>query len=217
MAFEPDLLKPLTSGFAISLSLIAAIGAQNVFVIQQGLMRRHTLPVVLFCATSDALLIVFGIFGFGKLLEPILVVWQPWLFVAVAAWLFFYGLLRLRSALAGGTAILSNTADTALKNKSLRATLLMLAAVTWLNPHVYLDTVVLIGALALPWSGQSLGAYTFGAIAASWIFFLALGFGSRAMAPFMQSARAWQALDYAVAFIMMALAIEMLRQGGWFG
>jgi L-lysine exporter family protein LysE/ArgO len=197
-------------GFLTGLSLIVAIGAQNAFVLRQGLMRAHVGPLVLFCAGSDALLIAAGVAGFGWL-----VVQAPWLpramAAAGAAFLIGYGALRLRAAWRGGAGL-----GGAAASANLGRTLATAAAFTWANPHVYLDTLGLIGAISTRYVDPGTRwAFGLGAIAASFAFFSALGFGARLLAPVMTSANAWRGLDLAIAAVMFAIAAGLI--GGLLG
>lgn len=191
------------AGFLVSLSLILAIGAQNAFVLRQGLRGKHVLAVCLFCGLSDAILIAAGVAGFGALARAV-----PWLETAMryggAAFLIWYGWRNARSAWRGGAALVTGgPAET-----SLPRTLLLLAAITWLNPHVYLDTLVLIGSISAQYENRM--AFGAGAVAASLAFFFALGYGARLLSPVFRRPRAWQALDAGIALIMWAIALRLL-------
>jgi L-lysine exporter family protein LysE/ArgO len=192
------------SGFALGLSLILAIGAQNAFVLRQGILRAHVLLVVLTCALSDAVLIAAGVAGFGRLAEA-----APWLRPVLTAggalFLFVYGAMRFRAALTG-TEVLSVRGPGA---GSTRAAIATCLALTWLNPHVYLDTVVLIGAAAQRWPDQHL-AFGSGAVAASFAWFLALGYGARVLAPVLARPGAWRMLEAAIGTLMWVLAAGLL-------
>ena len=199
------MLIAAATGFFTSLSLILAIGAQNAFVLRQGLLRAHVLPLCFFCGMSDALLITAGVAGFGVLVEAL-----PWLPTVMtlggAAFLVVYGLLRARAAWIGDY-------EMALQGQSagLGATLLTAAAITWLNPHVYLDTLGLVGAVSTGFAPlpQKI-AFGAAAVAASFVFFFSLGYGARLLAPLMQSARAWRILDGLIALIMWSIAAGLL-------
>lgn len=195
---------PLLIGFATSLSLILAIGAQNAFVLRQGLMQSHVFWVCLVCALSDAVLIAAGVAGFGVLVEA-----APWLprtmALAGAAFLLVYGAMRARAAWIGGQAF-----DGAKTTQSLRTALLTCLVFTWLNPHVYLDTLALLGAISTQYEGANRLAFGVGAVSASFVFFFSLGYGARLLAPVMRSPRAWQWLDAGIAVVMMALAAGLL-------
>lgn len=190
-------------GFFLSLSLILAIGAQNAFVLRQGLRRLHVFWVCLTCATCDAILIAAGVGGFGALAEA--VPWfEPLMRYGGATFLIWYGWQNARSAWKGG-AVLDVAGD---NTQSLRVAILTVLALTWLNPHVYLDTVVLIGSI----SSQYPDRLTFGAgaVLASFTFFFSLGYGARLLAPLFANPRAWQVLDGLIALTMWAIALKLL-------
>jgi L-lysine exporter family protein LysE/ArgO len=198
------MLAAAAQGFLLGLSLIVAIGAQNAFVLRQGLLRRHVLAVCLICALSDALLIAAGVAGFGALVErlPALPRVMAWL---GAAFLFWYGLTRFREAL--HPAGLRAAEEGAV---SLRAAAATCLAFTWLNPHVYLDTVVLLGGIATRFAGSARLAFGVGAVVASFLFFFALGYGARLLAPWFARPGAWRVLDTAVGLTMWLLALKLV-------
>lgn len=190
------------AGFALGFSLILAIGAQNAFVLRQGLRRLHVLPVVLVCAISDAVLIAAGVAGFGALTEAVPgLEWAMRIFGA--AFLFWYGARTLWSAWKGGMSLEAGKEAQSLKNAVLTC-----LALTWLNPHVYLDTVVLLGAVSAQYDDRL--AFAIGAMTASFVFFFSLGFGARALAPVFARPRAWRALDLVIGLTMWAIAIKLL-------
>lgn len=188
------------AGFALGLSLILAIGAQNAFVLRQGLRGEHVLAVCLTCALSDAVLISVGVGGFGAIarLAPWTVEFMRW---GGVAFLVVYGALSFRSAWRGGARL--DVAEGAAR--PLWPTLAACLAITWLNPHVYLDTVVLLGSVAVEWTGRRL-AFGLGAVTASFVFFLSLGHGAAALRPFFAQPGAWRALDAGVGLVMWAIA-----------
>ncbi len=192
------------AGFTLSFSLILAIGSQNAFVLRQGIRRAHVLPIVLTCAISDALLIAAGVGGFGRLAEL-----APWFAPAMryggAAFLFVYGLLSFRSAWRGNDGLQAAEQGAG----SLAAAIGTCLALTWLNPHVYLDTVVLLGSISAQYPGERL-QFGAGAIAASFVFFFSLGFGARMLAPLFAKPRAWQVLDVIVGLVMWAIAASLI-------
>jgi L-lysine exporter family protein LysE/ArgO len=195
---------PLLAGFATSLSLIVAIGAQNAFVLRQGLRREHILPVVLTCALSDALLISGGIAGLGALIEG-----SPTaLNIAKyggAAFLFTYAVIAARRAVHPEAMSPADHAPAAL-----RSVVLTCLGFTYLNPHVYLDTVVLLGSLANQRGTDGRWLYGVGAVAASFGWFFALGFLARKLGPIFARPRAWQFLDGGIALVMATLATWMV-------
>ena len=161
------ILPSFATGFALGFSLILAIGAQNAFVLRQGLMRRHVLPVVLFCSLADMLLIVAGVAGISLLIADLASRHAPVLFGCAAVWLAGYGVLRVRSALVAGGISSDNEGEAA----ALLPTLATVAVLTFGNPHVYLDTVVLIGTVSLQFDGANRIAYGAGAATSSVVFF----------------------------------------------
>ncbi len=199
-----DMLYPAMAGFVVGLSLIVAIGAQNAFVLRQGLRREHVGAVVATCAGSDAALILAGVGGFGAVSGAV-----PWLAEAMrwlgVAFLLVYGGLRFRAALRGGAALMPAAGDKASLGSVLAACLLM----TWANPHVYLDTVVLVGSISAQHRPQE-WAFGFGAAAASLTFFAALGYGARLLAPLFARPKAWVVLEVVVGVTMWAIAAGLV-------
>ncbi|MEM6306084.1 MAG: LysE/ArgO family amino acid transporter [Pseudomonadota bacterium] len=190
-------------GFALGFTLILAIGAQNAFVLRQGLIREHVFWVCLTCAVSDALLIAGGVAGFGALAEA--VPWfEPLMRYGGAAFLIWYGWLNARSAWRGGQAMDTSGSG----QRSLRAALLTVLALTWLNPHVYLDTVVLLGSISAQYPSKL--AFGAGAVTASFTFFFSLGYGARLLSPIFARPRSWQVLDALIALVMWGIALKLL-------
>ncbi len=199
------MLNASLTGFGTGFSLILAIGAQNAFVLRQGLLRAHVFWVCLICALSDAALIAAGVAGIGGLSAAV-----PWAIAALtwggAAFLAVYGALSLARAFHPGAL---RAADQG--TGSLRAALLTCLALTWLNPHVYLDTVGLIGAVSTgfpDWPGKL--AYGGGATLASFVFFFGLGYGARLLEPVFARPRAWAVLDVAIAVVMWSIAATLI-------
>jgi len=188
------------NGYLVAVSLILAIGAQNAFVLRQGLRREHVVAVVAVCAVSDALLIGAGVAGFGAVSARL-----PWFGEAMrwlgVAFLLAYGALRFRAAAKGGEALRPSEAVAAPLGKVL-ATCVVL---TWANPHVYLDTVVLIGSISAQYAPHQL-AFGVAAALGSFSFFSALGFGARALAPVFARPVAWVWLELGVGCTMWAIA-----------
>ena len=197
------MLTSFLPGFALSLTLILAIGAQNAFVLRQGLRRSHVFWVCLTCAVSDAILITAGVAGFGALAEAV-----PWFETVMryggAAFLIWYGWQNARSAWRGGAALATDGDST----QSLRRAVLTLLALTWLNPHVYLDTLVLLGSISAQYPDRV--AFGTGAVLASFVFFFALGYGARLLRPVFVNARSWQVLDALIAATMWGIAAKLL-------
>lgn len=195
------------SGFGTAFSLILAIGAQNAFVLKQGLRREHVLPIVLVCALSDAVLITVGVFGFAALTD-ILPQLAPVMLGFGAAFLFVYGAFSFWRGWKGGAALDPATGA----GLSLRAALAFCIAITWLNPHVYLDTVFLIGSVATRFDGQEV-AFWAGAVSASFAFFFSLGFGARLLAPVMARPSAWSILEIGIGCVMWSIALGLIFKG----
>jgi|TARA_B100000767_G_scaffold256760_1_gene264080 L-lysine exporter family protein LysE/ArgO len=194
-------LADFISGFSLGLSLIMAIGAQNAFVLKSGLRREHIFIICTLCALSDAALIAAGIFGFGSLLDavPSLEIVMRW---AGACFLSVYGAKSFLSAWRGGASLQAAGAS-----NTLTASVLTCLALTWLNPHVYLDTVVLLGAVAAQHDDRFI--FGLGAVSASFVFFYALGFGARLLAPVFSKPLAWRVLDACVGALMWAIALHL--------
>ena len=197
-----------TTGFALSATLIIAIGAQNAFVLRQGIRREHVALIVAFCAIADLLLIAVGVAGLAGILgdSPTLV---ALLTIAGSAFLVWYGIRAMRRALlpqslraAGGSEPLS------LANAMAQA-----AGFTLLNPHVYLDTVLLMGSIGTRQPPDMRIWFVGGAACASGVWFTTLGFGARLLAPIFARPRAWQVLDTLVGLTMLFLAVLLIRQG----
>ena len=199
------ILPAALAGLGLGFSLIVAIGAQNAFVLRQGLLREHVLVVVVICALSDIVLITLGIAGAGAVFTVV-----PWLVEAVrwagAAFLLVYGLLAARRAWRPKALAAS---DAPAKSSSLLAVASTCLALTWLNPHVYLDTFVLLGSVGST-HGDGRWAFGVGAAIASVLWFTLLGFGARLLAPVFARPVAWRVLDGIIAVVMIALAITLL-------
>ena len=195
------LLPPFLTGFGIGFGLIVAIGAQNAFVLRQGLKREHVFAVAFTCALADAALIALGVAGLGALIEAV-----PGLLPLVAGggllFLLAYGLLALKRAVRPGA--LDATGGEG--PRGLRPVLAACLAFTLLNPHVYLDTVLLVGSLAAPFSGAARWAYGIGAATASFVWFFGLAYGARLLAPLFARPVAWRVLDALIAIVMFAIA-----------
>ncbi len=206
MLTGPALLA-LASGLALGMGLIVAIGAQNAFVLRQGLRLEHVTAVVAVCALSDLALIVAGVLGAGAALDR--VTWLvPVVCFAGAVFLLGYGVLAARRALRPG-ALLPDDAGT---RSGLLATVGTCLALTWLNPHVYLDTVVLLGSMASTY-GEHQWEFAAGAGVGSIVWFTALGFGARLLRPVFARPTAWRVLDGGIAVVMTALAVSLALRG----
>lgn len=198
---------PFIHGFLVSATLIMAIGAQNIFVLRQGVLRQHVAPIVAFCAVMDALLIAAGVLGLGAVLgaAPTL---RFIMALGGAGFLIWYGVGALRRAIRPG-ALDAGTGD---RPTTLGGALARAAAFTLLNPHVYLDTVLLVGSIgaALPRGAQPI--FVAGAAAASVVWFSALGFGARLLAPWLSRPRVWRGIEGGVAATMFLIAGKLLLE-----
>ena len=200
-------LLAVASGLALGLGLIVAIGAQNAFVLRQGLRLEHVAAVVAVCALSDLALIFAGVLGAGAALSRV-----PWLIPVVcfagAAFLLCYGALAARRALRPGALL----PDAAGARTGLAVTVGTCLALTWLNPHVYLDTVVLLGSMASTY-GEHRWQFAAGAALGSVVWFTGLGFGARLLRPVFARPAAWRVLDGGIAVVMAALAVSLVVRG----
>ncbi|WP_404434123.1 LysE/ArgO family amino acid transporter [Microbacterium lacus] len=227
------MLTPLLAGIGLGFSLIIAIGAQNLFVLRQGIRREHVVLVATICAVSDAVLIALGVSGVGMVLAAV-----PWLVDVVrwagAAFLIVYGLLAARrawrpsgrtldvtqaDAAASGTVettggpTVETTGDPTVTTQTTATKALPVAltvlALTWLNPHVYLDTVFLLGSIANT-HGDARWVFATGAIIASFVWFFGLAFGARYLGRWLSTPRAWRVLDGIIAVVMIGLGVSLV-------
>lgn len=196
-------LPAYLSGFALGFSLILAIGAQNAFVLRQGLRREHVLWVCLACATSDAVLIAAGVTGMGRLAAAA-PLFEPAMRFGGAGFLVWYGARTLRAAWRGGEELTAASGAP----RDLAVTLTTVLALTWLNPHVYLDTVVLIGSVSAQYADRA--GFALGAMSASFSFFFGLGYGARLLAPLLARPGAWRVLDTGIGLVMWAIAAKLI-------
>jgi L-lysine exporter family protein LysE/ArgO len=200
-----EITAAFVPGLLLGLSLIVAIGAQNAFVLRQGLRREHVFVVCLICTVSDGLLIAAGVAGFGQIIARL-----PWLEPAMryggAAFLLFYAGRSWVSAWrgSGGLSPLDGPGAPLVK------TALVAGALTWLNPHVYLDTVVLLGSISTQYDGHRV-VFALGAMSGSLLFFFTLGYGARYLRPVFASAVSWRVLDGVIGGIMAVIAVGLVR------
>ncbi|MEO4037854.1 L-lysine exporter [Micrococcaceae bacterium Sec6.3] len=198
------------TGLLTGLALIVAIGAQNAFVLRQGVRREHVGAVVLVCMASDAVLILAGTAGVGALVQAV-----PWLLEVLrwggALYLLWFAVSSLRAALRPQGLVAEQAPRTA---GSVVATTL---ALTWLNPHVYLDTVVLLGSLANQHGPDARWVFAAGAVTASILWFTALGYGARLLARVLADPKAWRVVDVVIAVVMAVLAVRLIAGSGVWG
>jgi L-lysine exporter family protein LysE/ArgO len=192
------------SGFLLGGSLIIAIGAQNAFVIRQGALNAHVFWICLFCSVCDALLIWAGVFGLGALIK-LVPLFIPVLTYGGAAFLVWYGVKALLRAL-NPSGMAANTEGAG----SLWAALAACAAFTLLNPHVYLDTVVLVGSIANARPQGEQVPFATGASIASLVWFFSLGYGAKALGPWLVQPKVWRVIDFCIAGVMFLLALKLL-------
>lgn len=192
------------SGFVLGASLIIAIGAQNAFILRQGLLRQHVFILCLICAASDAFLIAIGVAGMGALIagnRTLITI----VTIGGAAFLLAYAFIALRRAMRPQA--MRATGEGA---PSLRAAIATCLAFTFLNPHVYLDTVILLGSLSARYEGEERLVFGAGAMTASFVWFFVLGYGARLLAPLFARPMAWRVLDLGIAVVMVLIAISLL-------
>lgn len=191
-------------GFSLGFSLILAIGAQNAFVLKQGLKHEHVFLVSFICALSDAILILIGVSGFHILVSefPSVVTVARY---GGAAFLFVYGFLSFRTAFLTKHRL----APSELPSNGAYRTALTCLAFTWLNPHVYLDTVVLLGSISSQFKDEII-EFASGATSASFVFFFSLGYGARLLRPIFEKPRAWQVLEVLIGFVMWGIAAKLV-------
>jgi len=210
----PSAAYAALEGLGLGAGLIIAIGAQNAYVLRQGLRRQHVFVVASLCFLIDCTLIALGTGGFAGLLRavpslPGIAAWGGALFLAA------YSLRAFHAALKPGSL---DDADAASAGNGLRAAMLTALALSLLNPHVYLDTVILLGGIAARYAAETRVAFALGAMTASGLWFYGLGYGARSLAPLFRSPRAWRLLDAFVGCVMAALAVSLvldqLRQAG---
>ncbi len=197
---------PFATGCGTGACLIIAIGAQNAFVLKQGIMRSHVFTVALLCSIIDAALIALGVGGLGKIIAS-----TPYLIMATkyggAAFLFYYGLRAFRAA--AQSPKLRVTQDT-FDHPTLKATVLTLLALSLLNPHVYLDTVVLLGSIGAQFDPEERLLFALGAMTASFIWFFSLCYGAGYLAPLFEKPISWRILDALVGCVMWGIALSLL-------
>ena len=199
----------LAQGFSSTAVLIVAIGAQNAFVLRQGLRREHVMAVVAVCALSDIVLINVGVWGMGTAAAT-----HPALALGARVFGALYLIVYAWRSLQRAWSPQALAVDAAHQRTPLAQVLGTTFALTWLNPHVYLDTVLLLGSMASPFAGMERAAFAAGASLASAVWFTALGWGARWLAPLFATPQAWRILDAGIALLMLGLAALLLRPAG---
>lgn len=199
-------VAPLLEGLGTSAGLIIAIGAQNAFVLKQGILKNHVFVTVFLCAVIDALLIAFGVGGFGRLLvsSSLLLNIARW---GGAAFLLYYGFRSFRAVCKTESLTFKIGKD---DRPNLKQTITTTLALSLLNPHVYLDTVVLVGSIGAQFPSSERPFFAIGAIAASFIWFFSMGFGARLLGPLFQKPIAWKILDFLIGCVMWLIALMLI-------
>jgi L-lysine exporter family protein LysE/ArgO len=202
-----EYLGAIIEGFLTSGGLIIAIGAQNAFVLKQGLMRHQVFMTALFCFVCDSLLIILGVAGFGAIVtsSPLLLLLAKWGGVTFLTW---YGFRGFRGAFQRKGAALK-VSKGPLK-PSLKETILILLAVSFLNPHVYLDTIVLIGSIGAQFELHERPYFILGAVSASLLWFFGLCYGARVLGPFFENPKSWKILDFIIGCLMWSIALFLI-------
>jgi L-lysine exporter family protein LysE/ArgO len=199
-------VAPLLQGLGTSAGLIIAIGAQNAFVLKQGILKNHVFVTVFLCAVIDALLITFGVGGFGRLLvsSSLLLNVARW---GGAAFLLYYGFRSFRAVFKTESLTFKIGKD---DRPNLKQTIITTLALSLLNPHVYLDTVILVGSIGAQFPSSERPFFAIGAIAASFIWFFSMGFGARLLGPLFQKPIAWKILDFLIGCVMWLIALMLI-------
>jgi len=200
------MISAFSTGFLLGLSLIVAIGAQNAFVLRQGLLRKYVFHIAFFCAISDALLISIGVSGMSIFLSEFVQKNSKIIFTLSAFWLIGYGILRLYSLIKKNTLIEIDNS----KSNKLKSTISVVFLLTFANPHVYLDTMILIGSISQQYIGNDKTFFAVGACLASFIWFFTLAYGAKKLYPLMQKPISWIILDILIAIIMFTIAFKLI-------
>ena len=205
------MIPSFLTGFFLGFSLIVAIGAQNTFVLRQGILGQHVFYIALFCALSDTLLISIGVAGISFFLNNFINQNLNILFGLSAVWLAGYGILRLKSVFKSDKTIEIEVSTL----NGLFPTISIAAVLTFLNPHVYLDTMILIGSISQQFSGFYKITFALGACLASFVFFFSLAYGAKLLTPVIQRPFSWKILDSLIALIMFTIAFKLAALGNW--
>ena len=203
-------MSALITGFFLGLSLIIAIGAQNAFVLRQGILRQHVFYIALFCSISDALLIILGIVGITYFFNYFVIEYSKVIFGIASLWLFIYGVLRIKSAFKSNSSIIANNHE----SSSLKKAISIVSIFTFANPHVYLDTMILIGSISQQFQELNRVYFALGACSASFVWFFGIAYGAKLLTPMMQKPSHWRILDSLIALIMFFIAFNLVYQGG---
>ena len=200
------------TGLFLGFSLIIAIGPQNIFVLRQGILKEHVFLVAFFCSISDITLIFIGIGGISLILENIIKTYSDFLFGISALWLIFYGIARLSSSVKNKSKLNIDSKE----NGSTFSILSSLFIITFANPHVYLDTVILIGSVSQQFSGNEKYIFGLGSSIASIIFFFSLAYGAKFIIPLMKNSLSWRILDFLIGITMLLIAFNLTLEISYF-
>ena len=200
--------ESLITGLFLGFSLIIAIGPQNIFVLRQGILKKHVFLVAFFCSISDITLIFIGIGGISLIFENIIKTYSDFLFGISALWLIFYGIARLSSSVKNKSKLNIDSKE----NGSTFSILSSLFIITFANPHVYLDTVILIGSVSQQFSGNERYIFGLGSSIASIIFFFSLAYGAKFIIPLMKNSLSWRILDFFIGTTMLLIAFNLILE-----
>ena len=204
--------ESLITGLFLGFSLIIAIGPQNIFVLRQGILKKHVFLVAFFCSISDITLIFIGIGGISLILENIIKTYSDFLFGISALWLIFYGIARLSSSVKNKSKLNIDSKG----NGSTFSILSSLFIITFANPHVYLDTVILIGSVSQQFSENEKYIFGLGSSIASIIFFFSLAYGAKFIIPLMKNSLSWRILDFFIGTTMLLIAFNLILEISYF-
>lgn len=199
-------LSPLINGFGTGAALIIAIGAQNAFVLKQGILKNHVLVTVLICAVVDALLIGFGVGGFGRILtsNDVLLLLARW---GGVIFLLYYGFRSFRAVFRTDALSIN---DKEQERPDIKTSIITMLALSLLNPHVYLDTVILLGSIGAQFPANERVFFACGAVMASFLWFFSLGYGARYLGTLFQKPLAWKILDFIIGCVMWLIALTLI-------
>ena len=196
-------------GLLLGFSLIIAIGAQNLFVFNQGLIGKYVMIVCLFCSLSDALLILIGYSGLYLIIENNVIL-QNFIILIGFLWLLGYGVLKIREGMYFDQESNLDIQISHTKNRNLYKTILAISGITWLNPHVYLDTVFLIGSISNSVQSEKQFSFLLGAISSSFLFFFFLGYMGFKIGPLIKSPNLWKKINISLGIIMIMISFNLI-------
>ena len=202
------MLTAFLTGFFLGLSLIVAIGAQNAFVLRQGILRQNVFYIALFCSIADTFLIIIGVAGISYFFNDFINEYSKVIYGIASIWLFTYGALRVKSAFRITPEIILNNQE----SKSLINAISVIFILTFANPHVYLDTTILIGSISQQFQGVYRNFFALGSCIASFIWFFGIAYGAKLLTPIMQKPKYWRFLDLIIALIMFIIALNLASQ-----